>query len=189
MLRALLATLLCAFVPASAPTTGLPHYPDVVQVICSDARGSAFRINDHQLLTAAHVTSNTGCKINGQPIVGVSEKDLDFAVIELPGHGGMKVNCGGFQTGTYVFGVGFAGGNEWQTMTRHYVTYKDTYDGMRYLLGFPSVIPGMSGGVVMNSAGEAVGVVNRYNPGLPLSYSRPLKDTSVCRLRGAALTN
>ena len=51
---------------------------------------------------------------------------------------------------------------------------------MRYLLG-PQVIPGMSGGPILNSRGEVVGVVNRYTREMPLSYSRALKDTSVCR--------
>lgn len=183
MLRAVLATLALVLVPASAaaPTVGLPQYADVVQVVCADAKGSAFRINDHQLLTAAHVSTNIACKIDGQPIVSREEDGLDFAVLEMPGHGGFKINCEGFKTGTYVFAVGFAGGNEWQTLTRHYVTYKDTGDGMRVLLGFPAVIPGMSGGPVFNEKGEVVGVVNRYSPGFPISYSRPLSDTSVCK--------
>jgi hypothetical protein len=38
----------------------------------------------------------------------------------------------------------------------------------------------MSGGVVMNDKGEAVGTINAYIPGTGVSMSRDLKDTSVC---------
>jgi S1-C subfamily serine protease len=79
-----------------------------------------------------------------------------------------------------VFAIGYAGGWSWQTMTRHLATYQVSRDGLQVLIGYPSVIPGMSGGAVVNERGEVVGIINAYVKGSPLSFSRPLKDTSIC---------
>lgn len=179
--RALCATALLVL-PAStaAPTTSVPQYAAVHQVVCDEGKGTAFLTN-HGWVSVAHVTTLTGCRIDGMPIEGTAEDGLDFATVKVAlGGRPLKVNCDGFKTGTYVWAIGYAGGFGWQTMTRHYVTFKDTDDGMRYLLGSPTVIPGMSGGPVLNEQGEVVGTVNRYNQGLPLSYSRALRDTSLC---------
>lgn len=182
MMRAF-ACAVALLVPSSAatPTTGLPQYPQVRQVVCSEGKGTAF-LTDHGWLSVAHVTTLTHCQIDGQDIEGNSEGDLDFSTVKvaLPGKG-LRINCGGFRPGHWYFAVGYAGGADWQTMTRQLAIYKQTEDGMRYLYGYPTVIPGMSGGPIFNDEGEVVGTVNRYNRDYPFSYSRELKDTSVCR--------
>ena len=156
-------------------------YPQVKQVDCATGKGSAF-LTDRGWISVAHVTNQLGCAIDGTPIGAAREGTLDFSRVDYAGKGrGFKVNCDGFKAGTYVWAIGFAGGYSWQTMTRHLVTYKDSGDGLRLLLGAPTVIPGMSGGPVLNEAGEVVGVVNAYSLGFPVSFSRALRDTSVCK--------
>jgi hypothetical protein len=66
-------------------------------------------------------------------------------------------------------------------MTRLLVTDKRAANGMVGLRGLPTVIPGMSGGVVLNEAGEAVGVINMFTPFDQWSLSRSLSETSLCR--------
>jgi hypothetical protein len=53
--------------------------------------------------------------------------------------------------------------------------------GFYVLFGAETVIPGQSGGPLLNQAGEAVGTVNAFNPFLGISYSTPFKDTQICQ--------
>lgn len=172
----LAAPFLTSATPAPMPPF---HYPMVHQVICDEGRGSAFRVDGGRLLSVAHVTGGTNCKIDGRPIEAVQDEGRDFAVISGTGRAGFKINCGGFIPGQWYHSVGFAGGRPWQTTLTHLASYQ-TADGYRVLLGIPTFIPGMSGGIVMNAAGEAVGTVNAFRRFTPLSYSVELKDTSVC---------
>jgi hypothetical protein len=173
------ASLALALFNLPSATASSVNYPQVHRVNCSTSSGSAF-LTDRGWLSVAHVTNNSGCEIEGHPIVSQQDGEIDFSRVNVSLTGrGMKVNCDGFKVGTYVWSIGYAGGFEWQTMTRHLVTWKVTDDGRRVLLG-PAVIPGMSGGPVLNAEGEVVGTVNRYLPGAPLSFSQPLSGTSLC---------
>jgi hypothetical protein len=157
------------------------NYPQILRVQCAGGSGTAFK-TERGWVSAAHVTSLFGCEIGGVPIGATPEGTLDFSRLDYAGKGsGFKVNCEGMKAGTYVFAAGYAGGFTWQTMTRHLVTYKSTDDGLRLVLGGPTFIPGMSGGPVLNAAGEVVGIVNAYSKMFPVSFSRELKDTSLCR--------
>lgn len=154
-------------------------YPQVKQVVCHGGRGSAF-LTERGWASVAHVTSQTGCAIDGTAI-GSKQEDGDFSRVDHAVRGkGFKINCGGFVAGQWYWAVGYANGFEWQTMTRILATWKDADDGMRMLWG-PPVIPGMSGGPILNAAGEVVGTVNAYSKEFPVSFSRALKDTSLCR--------
>lgn len=189
-LTAVIASAMCIAVPviALAVSTTDPvnartkvDYPNVRKVECIGGSGTAFR-TEKGWISVAHVTSLFGCSIDASPIGAEPEGSLDFSRVSHIGQEPkFPINCDGFKAGTYVWAIGYAGGAEWQTMTRHYVTYKDTDDGMRFLLGSPAFIPGMSGGPVLNEKGEVVGVINAYSKLYPISFSRPLKDTSLCR--------
>lgn len=183
MLVRIAAALPALALLGAAQATGeatLPHYSNVVQVVCLTGKGTAFSAGG-KTLSVAHVTDNSDCSIKGQTITAQSDPGLDFSVItSVATRGGFPIDCGGFKAGQWYFAIGFAGGAEWQTMTRHLATWKEV-GGLRVLLGSPTVIPGMSGGPVLNSDGEVVGVINRYNDTFPFSYSVELKDTSVCR--------
>jgi hypothetical protein len=177
-----------AFCPASLASAVTPvtihlHYPMVHQVKCDKGLGSAFRVGPTRFISVDHVTRNTGCTIDGQPFSAVAEDGLDFSVVEIPTLrrlGGLKINCGGFHRGDYVYASGYAYGRPWQQMVILRATGQ--HDGnLAVLYGAPSVIPGMSGGPVMNARGEVVGTINRYMPFFPYSFSQELKGTSVCK--------
>lgn len=177
------AVALALSTPASVASPSVVYYPQAALVSCAEGLGTAFRVEGGKWVSAAHVTGNTACTVEGSPIKAASEGDLDFSTADaLPSKvRGFKVNCDGYKPGEWVFAIGYAGGRPWQTMTMLLATYKTDSEGRRVLFGYPSVIPGMSGGPILNAQGEVVGIVNAYVPGLPFSFSRELRDTSLCR--------
>jgi hypothetical protein len=166
--------------PAPENESWFVRIPAVQQVWCQHSAGTAFTVNGH-VVSVTHVTSADNCRINGLPIVGVAEGNLDFSVIaNSPLLRGFRINCGGFKLGETYFAVGYARALPTQRMIRLTGTGQHSESGMAILLGYPTVIPGMSGGVIFNMRAEAVGTVNMYSMVAPLSLSRELKDTSVC---------
>jgi hypothetical protein len=157
-------------------------YPQVRQVDCDGGKGSAF-LTERGWVSVDHVTSLGGCSIDGFPITATKE-DGDFSRVTHTtpkGLRGFKVNCEGFIPGRWYHAIGYAGGFSWQSMQRHLATYKKADNGHRMLLGSPTVIPGESGGVYLDEFGAAVGAINAYSLAFPVSFSRELKDTSLCR--------
>ena len=176
-----LALVSPVFLPA-ASKPDYTHRPLIHQVDCADSRGTAFRVGPTKFISVAHVTDGKNCTIDGHPFSHVDDPGLDFSVIEIPAlrrGGAMRINCKGFVVGEYYFASGYALGRPWQQT----VTLRATgqvIEGLRLLWGSPTVIPGMSGGPLMNAQGEVVGTVNRYSPWMPMSWSQPLSETSVC---------
>lgn len=165
------------------------EHPHVKQVTCSNARGSAWRISKGRFISVAHVTRRPGCTINGLPIIVEHEDPFgDFSIIRVPGDnvkGGILINCRGFFPGRWYWSVGFARGNPWSIIIAMKSSGIPSLISLRYgwnmFKGIEYMIPGMSGGVVLNSAGEGVGTVNAYNDIEGLSWSRPLSETILCQ--------
>jgi hypothetical protein len=185
ILKALALPAAFLLVSASPPEYGfaLVDHPSVRMVDCREGSGSAVQING-QWISVAHVTAMHECKIDGHPIT-VTEQNggEDFSRLQVASgrHIPVKVNCGGFKVGSYVYAYGYALGLPYQTRVTMRVTEAMSGDGFRVLVGTYSVIPGMSGGLVMNAKGEAVGMVNAYRPYTGLSMSRDLRTTSLCQ--------
>lgn len=160
-------------------------YPLVHQVSCDEGSGTAFRIGPTRFATAAHVAKLSHCTIDGHT-ASATELDTanDFAILESgpPKLGAMKVSCEGFHTGEWYWSNGYALGLPYQTSVAINASfYINQRSGLRIFTGDHTVIPGMSGGPVMNADGEVVGITNAYNSALGLSFSRALKDTSLCK--------
>jgi hypothetical protein len=181
--KLLLAVALVAVpVSASAPAPDALYVnvPAVHQVSCLDGLGTAFEADGH-MVSVEHVTSLHGCFIDRAAVKATPEAGLDFSIIDLPAKG-LRINCDGFKRGEMYYAVGYAYGNPVQRMIVLIGTGQhDEGNGEAILLGWPSVIPGMSGGPIINNKAEVVGSVNMYLPGFPFSLSRELKDTSLCR--------
>jgi hypothetical protein len=159
------------------------QFPLVHKVSCDEGSGTGFRVGLDHWLSVAHVTAMHNCAVDGAKIA-VTEQDgsRDFSRFDtekgVPN--GFRVNCSGFIPGTWVWAIGHAMGKPVQTALALYVTYAKSGDGKRVLIGEYDVIPGMSGGPILNSEGEVVGLVNAYIPHTPISLSRELRDTSIC---------
>lgn len=186
----LAAALVAAPVPASAPIITYDEqraaidYPLVKKVRCTEGSGTAFRVGPTRLLSVAHVTRGTNCLIDNAPITVIEQDNAhDFAIIEAgpPKLGALKINCGGFHTSEWYWSDGYAWGLPYQTAVAVFTSAFHDETGKRILYGKHAFIPGMSGGPVMNAEGEVVGLVNAYHPIFGLSFSRDLKDTSLCQ--------
>ena len=156
------------------------NIPAVKQVWCTGTAGTAV-VAEGRLISVAHVTDGAGCRVDGQLIHAVQDKGLDFSVIDNIAVGlGFKINCEGFKEGEYYHAVGYANGLPFQRVLTLMGTGQNAGNGMAILWGWPNLIPGMSGGVMLNSRAEAVGMNNMYTPFHPISLSVALKDTSLC---------
>lgn len=162
IVKAFVATALVAAPLVASDDVAYVQYPQVAQVLCDQGRGSAVKTTEGWL-SVAHVTSLTNCTINGWPITAiVPDRGMDFSrVVTLAQAGeGVRINCEGFKVGGYYWSTGYALGKPYQTNVRLRATgLNHIYTGHAVLLGYHTVIPGMSGGA---------------------SFSRALKDTALC---------
>lgn len=183
IVKALVAASLAAAPVAVSSDVAFVQYPQVQQVRCDEGRGTAV-YTSKGWVSVAHVTSMTNCRINQWPVI-VSEQngELDFSrlVIVAPRLAEVRISCEGFKAGEYYWATGHAFGKPYQTNVRIRATGLKGWRTFDALVGGYTVVPGMSGGMVMNSRGEMVGMVNAYNPVFGLSFSRSLKETSLCR--------
>jgi S1-C subfamily serine protease len=188
MRYAAIAALLALVSSPAIPQAQIKN-PAVKQVICDRALGSAFRIADGTFVTAAHVSANPGCEIDGLPIRTVHfDGYQDFAVVATDEEGGafaMEYSCEGFQSGAFYFANGYAAGLPRQHLIMlgsdpaMNALFGD--GGLHILSGAAQFIPGMSGGPVMNVEGKVVGIVNALNRYFGFSLSRSIGDTVLCQ--------
>lgn len=147
----------------------------VVQVDCDDGLGSAVKIGVDKYITAAHVVNNGECHIRGETISDVVlSKDSDFAVFTGPAsRDKLRVSCSGFYDGETYLSVGYAFG--WRKLTYEpLIASKYVINGYQAFTG--EIIPGMSGGAVIDSRGRVVGINNMRWPARSLA----LKNTELC---------
>jgi hypothetical protein len=183
-MKALIACAALLSLGASEPTftpASVPGSP-IVQVKCLGGSGTAFRIGPQEIASVNHVTSLGGCFIDGEAI-NVSYHRGDFSIVTPKdvSDSYLTVNCGGFVKGRRYVATGYARGlNKLQDVQ---LTGTGTTMGpFAILSGVFTVIPGMSGGPVIDPAsGEAVGTINIYNYPAGLSGSVPFKDTPLCQ--------
>ena len=186
------AVALALSAPASSeqPDMVFQNYPLVRRVDCAEGRGTAFKVAG-QWLSAAHVTSLHGCKIDGQPIIPIEgDESNDFSRFNVNSTvaNGFVIDCDGYKPGHWYWAIGHARGAPFQTAIAAYATIHTHISGMRVLLSMNLFIPGMSGGPVVDpETGKVVGIVNARNEEYQVNFSRELRETSLCRNGAGAI--
>jgi hypothetical protein len=178
------AAILQSLLPVSSTQANVApwEHPEVVKVDCQAVVGTAFRVGPSTLLSVAHVTHNMGCRIDGKPF-HVVRTTGDFSILSTAQADGrwLKVNCGGFVKGRKYEAIGFARGKDTQTTVADLEATGESVRGLYLLTGVFTVIPGMSGGPIIDAeTGDVVGTTNTFEPMLGVSGSVELKHTSVC---------
>ena len=150
--------------------------------------GTGTIVARNRVLTAAHVVAGKSACVFRDKFVAVAYQDdkLDIAVLtaDLGATPVTPVNCDGLQAGTEYLGIGFAHGIDF-AMQRF--TFAGAYVNQRLQSGETTVHQGimggeahagMSGGPVVNGAGEVVAVINTGGP--RLAGVRDLTETPLC---------
>jgi hypothetical protein len=160
----------------------------IVQVVCyskqyTDA-GTAFRVGPDGLgLSVNHVTSSGNCYIDGKPLtLAYKSPKTDFSEVTLDDGPYLGIDCNGFVKGHHYIAIGYARGISPVTTLDLTATGQHDSNGQELLLSMVPVIPGMSGGPIIDAdTGKVVGTVNAENFEEGLSWSEELKNEPVCR--------
>jgi hypothetical protein len=169
------------------PKTTYVSHPNVEKIQCDKGSGTGFKLQSGLWASVNHVTKMTGCRVDGLPInVVYADPVGDFSLFEVPGDnrfGGIPVSCGGFYDGQWVYGIGHGRGDPWPQVVA--VRYSALYTFMAHngwaILDVNRFVPGMSGGVVLDAWGRAVGTVNAFGLFMKISMSKPLAETPLCK--------
>lgn len=159
-----------------------PHDEAAIQLIYCQrvdgaASGTAFKVGPTYYLTARHVVLGGQCSIGGVPVtINTMDEKHDFATLTGPASPHiLATNCRGFHSGQTYLARGFPGGQSYNIFMPM-IASALSVGGFRTFTG-ADVIPGMSGGPVMDTQGRVTGIVNMRWP----SRSMPLSSTGFCR--------
>lgn len=160
------------------PTLNNLPWAAIVVVQCGEATGTAFHIGNGRYITAAHVVAFGSCSIGGSPasLAGVN-RDLDIAEVSgPPDRPKLDIDCHGFEVSHQYLSIGYPYGLTRMIFPLIYSAFgRDPDNGNGMFIG-ADVIPGMSGGPLLNENYRVAGIVNQRWP----SRSRPLSDTYLC---------
>ena len=159
----------------------------ILQVICYGKgevwAGTAFRIGPGGLgASVNHVTSSGGtCLIDGKPMnLAYKSSTYDFSEVLLDDGPYIPIDCGGYIKGHKYLAAGYARG-EPNIYTIELTATGETDHNESTLIGMLTVIPGMSGGVLIDEeTGRAVGTINMDDFQDGVSWSVPLSVTPLC---------
>lgn len=184
-----------SLVATSTPTitVNLNHIRKIGCISTTNDRtssGTMIYIKPDTFLTANHVVSNFQCfDIETQtPLTTYliyPDKDIAILTAKAGTKSGIPYNCDGFSPGRTYFAFGYAGGTTF-VMNRvvagkiaRKVTMQGTdLYGLREIYGL--IIPGMSGGPIVDEFGVLYGINNITMSKGTKGYSREIKDTALC---------
>jgi hypothetical protein len=174
--------------PAIPESYVITSVPQIKFVACMEGTGTAVQVEGNRFASVNHVTGLHACHIDGAGIqIEQALPEQDFSILAAPRMtNGLRINCGGYRDGETYWAIGFAEGLPWQRVravhgTDHHVVLRPGTQPLAVMIG-ERFIPGMSGGAVVNSRWEIVGMVNALSTVFSnISFSRELKDTPLCR--------
>lgn len=190
MLKALVAAAALLIPSATAPATPIIPPAAIVQVVCpvpgGYVSGTAFRVGGGLMISVNHVTHYGSCTINDTAVkVSYAAPDSDFSMLRGDSGPFLKVDCAGFVKGRKYLAIGYARGLPVETVVPLLGT-GESRGGLAVLVGIFTVVPGQSGGPIIDAeTGAVVGTVNTYDFEHGLSGSVELKSTPVCKPRVA----
>lgn len=141
-------------------------YPSVVVVYSGNSVGSGFAVDTHRIITNAHVIDSNDVVVQTyagdrySAYVESVNTDLDIAIllvaltsfVALPG-----ANLDVINIGDEVYAIGAPNAMAY-TLTRGILSAKRDMSGIRYLQTDAAINKGNSGGPLVNSFGEVLGV-------------------------------
>lgn len=150
--------------------------------------GTGTIIARNRVLTAAHVVDgSTACLFKNTLVaIAYSDPKLDMAVLtaDLGDTPVTPVNCDGLRAGEGYLGFGYAHGRDFAVQR---LTFGGAYINQRLKTGETAhhqavmggeAHPGMSGGPIVNGAGEVVAIFNTGGP--RTAGARNLIETPLC---------
>lgn len=185
-----LTALVSASPPPEAPPNGYFIPIDLIEKLtCSGPEGtvmgSGSYVDAHHILTAAHVAAGRTCVVGDQVTQTVMvDGHRDVAVVRTPrqGRGRISFSCRKPKAGDEAFAIGYAGGADFvvQRFTAAASFVPKHVVGFQGLAVFKGhAYRGMSGGPVVDSKGQIIGILNAVN-GNGLMFSRLLSETYLC---------
>jgi S1-C subfamily serine protease len=178
----------------SAPAPSFINLETVRHLYCGDFTGTGSIIDQDRILTANHVTAALAeCRDASTGEMGkvvYRNPDLDISVIQFPvgklPQPRMRYSCQGFVDGHIYYSIGWQNGTQLVvnriTGTDVISDRKDHKSGTMFnhvTLVLGTIIPGMSGGPIIDEAGVMVGTNQATNHD-GRSWSRPISDTYLC---------
>jgi hypothetical protein len=170
---------------APVPVEKVP-YSSIKLIRCGRASGTVFQIAPRVLMSAAHVTRNGPCSVDGVPLeIRLEDNALDYALIRGTIGKPMTLLCKEMKRGRTYHGIGYAGGR-YRMDSRLFAESRTeadvegtSYSGMMRFRG--GAIPGMSGGPIIDGSGRVAAIVNASSSELSTALGRSVKDTITCR--------
>jgi S1-C subfamily serine protease len=175
-----IAALLSIGAAAPVPPPQIP-YVAIRLVQCGNALGTAFHIGNGRYITANHVVSGgtLPCRIGGEeaPVV-YQGKARDIAELRGPVLATrFDLDCDGFKAGAEYMAIGMAFGSARTNIPMLYSAFgNDPDNGNGQFIG-AEMIPGMSGGPMIDRRFRVAGVNLQRWP----SRALDLRDSYLCR--------
>lgn len=174
------------------------NFADIRNIQCLDSNlkegynGTASIINSNTLVTSDHIVVSDLCfdMATGVPLKPFFQsKEQDISLLRIPvdwKDQTININCNGLKVGKTYTSLGYPFG-KYFVMTKlkivrgtEFIEMKDRkVEKLTKAKG--TIIPGMSGGPVLNEKGEMVGINAGTNLAYGMGLIRDLKDTDLCK--------
>ena len=191
--KALAALVAAPFVLSASPVIEGPksvNFGAIKLIRCGTGSGTAWQATPTLLITAAHVTRHAPCTIDGIPVPVVHEsEDLDFAAVSGSFGKPLAYSCRPAVRGRTYFGIGYAAGifrMDSRLIAKGRISMVLGRPSLTGMVDFQGgIIPGMSGGPIVDKAGRVVAIVNTTSPLVPSGLGRSVADSFLCAKRVA----